>query len=194
MADLEASLGRLLRKEGGYANNARDRGKETYCGISRRWHPENPIWAIIDRWKKHEDFPRCLERDPQLRELVREFYRDQYWTPLMGFALPSQIVADELLEQAVHRTVKEAVLNLQAVLNVLNRRGTRWPDLLEDGGLGGKTLGALRACCDLKLDRALVLGMNCLQGSHLISQMRTDEEQEEFAVGWLERTALERAA
>ena len=45
------ALEHTLKREGCYANHGKDRGKETYKGISRKYHPKWPGWELIDEAK-----------------------------------------------------------------------------------------------------------------------------------------------
>ncbi|HBF18469.1 MAG TPA: hypothetical protein DDW81_00145 [Cryomorphaceae bacterium] len=48
MADFEWAYRHTSNKEGGYVNDPSDYGRETYRGISRRWHPYWEGWKIVD--------------------------------------------------------------------------------------------------------------------------------------------------
>jgi hypothetical protein len=48
-ADFSAALSLTLAKEGGYVNNKKVRGGETYCGINRKSHRRWEGWKIIDK-------------------------------------------------------------------------------------------------------------------------------------------------
>lgn len=65
-------INRAISKEGGYklVDVPGDRGKQTYAGISRRYHPNWPGWELVDRG----------QTPPQ--EMVQTFYVEQFWIPL----------------------------------------------------------------------------------------------------------------
>lgn len=56
----------IVKAEGRYVNNPSDPGGETYCGISRVYHPAWPGWATIDAAKQLID--GALSRDLSLSE------------------------------------------------------------------------------------------------------------------------------
>lgn len=73
---------RTCKFEGGWVNDDADSGKETYKGISRA---ANSKWAgcvIVDSCKKKPDFPKNLDIDKKLQDLVQECYKENYWNPI----------------------------------------------------------------------------------------------------------------
>jgi lysozyme family protein len=73
--------------EGGYANVPGDKGGETFRGISRRSHPNWPGWKLIDFVKETEGhaartIDRHFDNDQEMKKLVEEFYKTNYWDPL----------------------------------------------------------------------------------------------------------------
>ena len=61
MADFKKALTETLRHEGGYVNDPKDPGGETYKGISRKNHPDWEGWNIIDEKKILSSFPINLD-------------------------------------------------------------------------------------------------------------------------------------
>lgn len=72
MAEFLPAFERMIVNEGGYVLHtvAGDRGGMTYAGIARNFHPGWPGWRVIDQG----------ETPPA--ELVRQFYRSNFWAPL----------------------------------------------------------------------------------------------------------------
>lgn len=191
MADFESAFQLTMKTEGGWADNPADRGGETYRGIARRWHPDWPGWALVDRAKVGGRFvPDRLSASDRaaLDQLVRVFYRQQFWAPMRGDAIASQRVAEELFDTAVNASPGAATLLLQRALNVLNRRGALWPDLVLDAELGPGTLAALAAATERGEDGLLHRLLNALQAARFVAIMEKDPSQEVFARGWLART------
>ena len=85
--------------------------------------------------------------------------------------------------------VKRAAQFLQQALSYLNRNGELYPDLVDDGIIGNKTLAALN-----KLDRddrdTLLTIINVLQGQHYLDYMKKSPIQEKYARGWFKRVTL----
>lgn len=200
MADFNQSFVRTMKhersKRTGYSNHALDRGGETYNGISRVKHPSWNGWQIIDYHKTIHpgDYSDHLDKDATLAVLVSDFYRAKFWDEIAGDHIHQQELADELFDTAVNMGPTRAVEFLQESLNKLNRNQKLYPDLLTDGQLGPKTLGVLNTYANLVLQpgntrtMALLLKtMNIRQGMHYWNLMDKSPEQEEFAVGWLNR-------
>ena len=72
-------------------------------------------------------------------------------------------------------------------LNLLNKNGKLWQELVEDGKIGSNTLKALNSCLAYRGDSYLFKVMNLLQGNHYINYMSKSPVQEKYAYGWLKR-------
>ncbi|WP_299760856.1 glycosyl hydrolase 108 family protein [uncultured Pontibacter sp.] len=102
MANYDISYRALIPREGGYANVPGDMGKETYQGISRKFWPNWPGWALIDAIKA----VRPLEQgevihDYNLKVLVKNFYRQSFWNTMLGNSIKNQQIADILFDSHV---------------------------------------------------------------------------------------------
>lgn len=165
MADFEKAYEKTLAKEGGYVLHAvaKDRGGQTYAGISRRAHPRWPGWIVIDRGQEPE------------ADLVRHFYRLNYWQPIRGDDIARQEIADSLFDFAVNAGIKTAVKLAQIVV------GTT-----PDGVIGPKTLQAING---LQVDyfRASFALAKIKRYDGIVEKDRT---QVKFFRGWVRR-ALE---
>lgn len=102
MADFNIAYQRTLKFEGGYVNDPKDSGGETYKGISRKNNPKWSGWAIVDSYKNKPNFPKNLNSDTKLQELVKECYRDNYWKPVWGDRIKNQRVADDVYDSGVN--------------------------------------------------------------------------------------------
>ena len=115
MADFAQAFEAMIKDEGGYVLHAveGDRGGMTYAGIARNMNPDWTGWAYIDRG----------ETPPT--EAVREWYRTNYWLPIAGDSLTSQVVAASIFNFAVNSSapgrptvaVKLAQLGLSRLLS-----------------------------------------------------------------------------
>lgn len=125
------------------ANNANDKGKMTYKGISRRWWPNWEGWAVVDYAleigsgdiKQANDI---LKQDAWLDGKVVEFYKKNYWDKVHGDDMPS-ILAFNVCDYAVNSGPIDAIKCLQKCLGV----GA-------DGKIGPKTMGAIDCIVDLE--------------------------------------------
>lgn len=134
----DAALGLVLEFEGKYAHDPRDPGGETYQGISRRYHPGWPGWAIIDGYKPDPRFPEIIDGDQKLASLIKDFYRREFWEQIDGDRLPAAL-ALLVFDTAVNMGIAPAVKLLQKACNYLNGQ----PVLEPDGILGNTTLAAV---------------------------------------------------
>lgn len=191
MANFKIAYQKTMGHEGGYVSDPDDRGGETYCGISRRWHPGWPGWSIVDAHKESPGFPGCLKDISELPEMVKDFYRSEFWDKVAGGEMFSQRIADELFDTAVNMSPKDAGKFLQRSLNCLNRNASLYPDLVIDGSIGPATL---RVMSGIDQDDAeLLYGMmNVLQGMHYIEEMESDNTQEKYCRGWFKRVNIKK--
>ncbi len=190
MADFRLALRKILENEGGYVDDPDDQGGETYMGISRRHHPKWEGWERIDQYKKSTRFPEVLDVDAVIRQWVRDFYHDLYWNPIGLSKVASQDAAEELLDMAVHLGVKRAVIFLQRGLNVLNRRGRLWNDLVVDGSAGLRTRTALSKYEAMEAPGFLVKVLLLQRGGYYIDRALDREVNEKYIRGWLRRLNL----
>jgi lysozyme family protein len=158
----EQSYERMIRHEGGYrlTDIAGDRGGQTYAGIARRPNPHWIGWDDID-----------AGRTPST-DLVRGFYRKQYWDKVRGDDLPEDI-ADSLFNFAVNAGVGTATKLAQIVAGVA-----------PDGNLGPKSLAALSAFdpADFRIVYAVA------KIKRYAEIVKRDRSQSKFLLGWINRT------
>lgn len=105
MANFDIAYNRTCKFEGGWVNDDADSGKETYKGISRAANPKWSGWAIVDSYKKKPNFPKNLDNDKKLQDLVKSCYKENYWKPIWGDKIKNQKVANDLYDTAVNMGV-----------------------------------------------------------------------------------------
>jgi lysozyme family protein len=174
MADFNTTVQKTLVHEGGYVNNSHDAGGETYKGISRVHHPEWAGWAIIDDYKHGPNFPRILETDARLQQLVVKVYVDGYWKNLYS-QIDSQPLAEKLFDMGVLLGVGTAVKMLQISM-------THEIGLVSDGVFGENTLAAINQSQD-----ALLPGYRATLIQHCINIVNVRPENGVFVNGWIAR-------
>ena len=113
MANFTKALTKLLKNEGGYVNDPVDKGGETYKGISRKFHKDNYMWILIDRYKDSCDginktFKEKLDNDKQIHREVCNIYKTNYWNPFGLDNVNNQNVAEQIFDDAVNRGVGAA--------------------------------------------------------------------------------------
>lgn len=109
MANFDEAYQRTLKFEGGWVNDDNDSGKETYKGISRVYEKNWEGWKIVDVYKKKPNFPKNLEADKKLQELVKSCYRKNYWNVIWGDKIRNQKVANDLYDTAVNMGVGTSI-------------------------------------------------------------------------------------
>lgn len=191
MASFNQALKALLDIEGKYSDDSVDVGGETYCGISRRYHPDWSGWIIIDARRSDPLFPACLEQEGTLHLNIQSFYKYRYWDFFWGDAMPSSRLAQRMLNIAVNLGYMRAVTYLQRALNVLNRNTVLYMDILVDGVYGPKTHNALKQYLQKNAVTYLLKSILIQQGMHYLDYMKRSPEQEKYARGWLNRLEIE---
>ena len=187
MADFNVAYDKTMKIEGGYTNNPADKGGETYGGISRKFFPNWSGWKIIDETKGKQVWEQLIENNQQLKSLQRSFYKQEFWDKLYGDKIASEIIAHELFDTAVNMGSKASVEFLQRSLNIMNRNGKLYSDIVSDGVMGDGTIQTLKKYLAVDVDLDLLVWMNVLQGMRYIQIMEKDRTQETFARGWSKR-------
>lgn len=143
MADFEKSLPLVYKAE--YNNDpemalTQVQGEEfiTYKGINRKAWPTWAGWQIIDSYIKSkgsikEASPFC-NQDQNLENLVKMFYKKNFWDANSLDQIIPQHTADEIFTTSVLAGVKIAAKLAQRVIGVV-----------DDGEIGPKTIAALNA-------------------------------------------------
>ena len=168
MAEFMPAFERMIVNEGGYVLHTvkDDRGGATYAGIARAFHPNWPGWRFIDQG----------ETPPA--DLVRQFYRSQFWHPLRLDEVAAQDVAGSIFDFGVNAGPATAAKLSQLVA------GTT-----PDGKIGAKTLQALNAI-DTDLFVARYALAKIARYRDIVTKNRA---QQKFLLGWINRTLKESA-
>lgn len=171
----------LIGREGGYSNDPDDAGGETMLGITEATaRAYGYTGAMID-------LPRPL---------AVNIYFDRYYQQ-PGFARladHSEAIAVECLDAGVNLGPAWPSQWLQRALNVLNREGKDYADLLVDGRCGpitARTLGQYLSARGKEGERVMLAALNALQGSRYIEIAEHRPSQERFVYGWLRARVLE---
>lgn len=171
----------VLGKEGQYVDHPDDRGGPTNWGITRDVARE---WGYTGEMR---DLPRGTAKAIYYELYVTgpRFDRVASIAPAVGF---------ELVDTGVNMGQTVAATMLQRALNVLNAKGTHYPDVSVDGRLGIKSLAALRAFLrrrGAEGETVLLKTLNCLQGARYVDITERREANESFFYGWIrERVGL----
>lgn len=152
----------MIRNEGGYVLHKveGDRGGMTYAGIARNMHPGWRGWVNIDNG------------DQVPAQLVRDFYREQFWAPIKGDQINSQVIAQSIFDFNVNAG---AVARKLAQLVV---------GATPDGAFGDKTISLLNNYPEDKFVMAYALA-KIARYRDIVMRDRT---QSKFLLGWVSRT------
>lgn len=174
----------IIRREGGYVDDSRDRGGPTKYGITLETARAAGYTGSMQ--ELGEDQAHVIYY--QLYFLRPGFGRVRDWELASGAA--QERITEELVDTGVNMGPGTAIRFLQRALNALNLEGKLYADVAVDGVLGPGTMQALAAFGQKRGagGRAVLLkALNCLQGARYIELAEGDERQETFVYGWLEQ-------
>lgn len=162
MSNFEQAYETMIRNEGGYVlhNVASDHGGVTYAGIARNMNPQWDGWPFIDRG---EQVPA---------QLVRNFYKANFWDMICGNELEHQVIAQTIFDFHVNAGRPARVL-AQLVVGAT-----------PDGTFGSRTVQALNAFDPDKFVMAYALA-KIARYRDIVTRDRT---QQKFLLGWINRT------
>lgn len=168
MANYKTAIQQTLKWEGGYVNDPKDKGGETYRGISRTFHPLWSGWVTVDTSKplKKGAIIKSLEPD------VIEFYKAHYW---------DKIRLDEVCNDKVAGFIFDTYVNSgNAGIKVVQRT----VGVEADGIMGAKTIHAIN-----NYNGDLFEALKIARIAFFKSIVRNDNSKAKFLSGWLNRVA-----
>lgn len=178
--NIEQIINGIIDREGGFVDHPDDPGGATCYGITER----------VARAGGYTGPMRDLPRHFAFRLYEQKYFRGP------GFHLVhdlSPAVAEELTDTGVNMGQSVATTFLQRALNVMNRMGQLYPDLVADGVIGAQTIGALRSYLDARgRDGEILLlrALNILQGARYFELTERRETNESFFYGWLQHRVV----
>jgi len=181
--NFEQAIEKTLGHEGGFADNPNDRGGMTFMGISRRWFPDEPLWAKIDALLAEGRDPN--EAIEELRPDVVDFYRREFWDKYGCETLPESI-RHRHFDFTINGGAVSSVKVVQALGNVFCQEALGG-QIDEDGLTGPATRRAIAALAALpdNMQAVLPIAYRSLQGVHFLNLYKEDRTQVEFIRGWL---------
>ncbi len=164
----------VIGREGRYSDNKADPGGPTMWGITEKVARAHGYTGLM------RDLPRPFA--------VAIYTKDYVTAPGFDRVVSlSPAIGEELVDTAVNMGPTLPGPWLQRILNVMNQRGTAWPDLKVDGQLGPASLAALAAMLRARGadgEKVLLRALNCLQGVRYIEIAEGREASEDFEFGW----------
>ncbi len=110
--------------EGGFVDDARDKGGATIYGVSSKWFPDV--------------YKQLIESDPkEVDEVLKAFYYTEFWNDLYD-EIFFEPLAIRLFDLSVNVSKKRAIRLLQKTFNDLSQS-----KISEDGNFGAGTLRAV---------------------------------------------------
>lgn len=173
--NIDQEISNLIQREGGYANNANDKGGETNMGITilkaRAYGYTGPM-ALLPR------------------SVAVQIYTEQYWTN-PGFDKVAGIMpqlAANMFDAGVNMGPQTVSKFVQRALNVFNRQGRDYQDIVTDGQIGKLTLYVLNQFKLRRGDAAEVVMLRLFESEQAMRYLviaETDPTQEDFMFGWV---------
>lgn len=181
MADFLTAYNKTMNAEGGYANDPLDHGGETYRGIARNINSHWSGWSIVDSYKSKVGFPKNLDQDTNLQQLVRDYFKTNYWDVYSLDKLSVQFMANELFDTGVNCGTSTSAKFFQRVLKIMSDK-----TLTIDGKVGDKTLAAFEKLSPRDKYDVWIL-FNALQGEKYIAICENNPSQDRFIRSWTSR-------
>jgi lysozyme family protein len=177
MSNVDKMIDGILDREGGYVNHPSDPGGATNFGITQR----------VARANGFQGDMRTLTKG-QARNIYRREYIEK--PGFTAIAEIDPIVAEEVIDSGVNAGQKRSALWFQQSLNVLNRRGKDYADIVEDGDIGPGTISAYRALIRKRgmvtAGRLMLRCLNGLQFAHYFNLAKGGTKFEDFMIGWVD--------
>lgn len=167
----------VLKHEGGYVSDPKDRGGETYCGISRKAHPRWSGWKIVDMYKPLKWNEKIDDED--LRQTVIELYTKTYYTPLKIDRINNMLLSAHLFDHGVNAGLSASAKLLQKSINEICN-----VSISVDGKIGNETLAYANNADNLN---ALVNKFIENRNQFYKNIVNRNPSQKKFLNGWLNR-------
>lgn len=171
--------------EAGYVDHRDDLGGETNHGITRATANE---WSSL--WAEYGWDGVDMRELPI--ELAYRIYDDGWWKRMKLDEIwkLSPFLAERIFDFGINAGRANAVVSLQRVLNVSNRKERDYDDLTVDGGMGNKTLNALSMFLERNASNGveeMTMMMFSMQNYHYVKISEDREANESFTNGWRKR-------
>jgi len=182
MAKFEIAHGITAKYEGGLANNKADRGGLTYAGIAENYWPTWKGWPFVKaeiarHGKDTTAINQHLANHPDVPQLVRDFYKANFWDTLKLDSLNDQQLANVVYDFGVNSGIGTSAKKLQAAVVACG------VGIGVDGQIGNKTIAAINSLPPVPLYNAF----NIQRTNYYKAIVERDASQKQFLAGWLKR-------
>ncbi len=164
-------------KEQGYSDDPADRGGPTRYGIT-------------EDVARMSGYKGAMDKLPIT--LAEALYMRLYWSN-PGFDFVAQVseeTAIRLFDMGVVCGAHFASSALQRILNVMNNNQVLYKDIVIDGVIGPRTIGALKEYDNHRCPHGmveLIKALNNIQGNRFLEICERDPSQERFYYGWISK-------
>lgn len=180
MIKKEAIISKTLETEGGYVNDPKDSGGETYCGIARNSNPNWQGWKIVDKHKPLKWNQKI--QDSELEQLVIKIYDTKYYQPIKADKIDSDMIRTHLYDMGVNAGTGAAVKLLQKAINKVYG-----VTIATDGAIGNITLTYTNNKAKLNELVNEFINQRRLYYQDLVKRKPTNQK---FLKGWLNRVDI----
>lgn len=157
---------KAMMNEGGFLlhKNEGDRGGWTFAGIAENFWPNWKGWDLVKSGHTN---------DPTLTQLVKDFYRENFWKPMRLDEIRDRLVCYNLFDFGINTGHRKAVQYAQKVVGAL-----------EDGIIGPKTISLINEMPS----EEFVLKYALAKIGRYVAITDSNRSQERFLRGWIKRT------
>jgi lysozyme family protein len=176
MANFDKAVDVVFKNEGGFVDDAADKGGATKFGISLAFLQKHGIDINHDGKTTKDDIIILTLAD------AKALYKENFWKPIMGDKITSQRVATKLLDMVVLSGTAQGVRDFQR--GVISCGGK----IVEDAICGSKTVEAANLIsADLSGETMLIERVREFQRVLYAHIVRHDRTQGKFWDGWMKR-------
>lgn len=175
-AAVMAIIAAVVAVEGGFVDHPSDPGGATNWGITE----------AVARQHGFSGDMRSLSKEEAKRIYAESYVRAPGFEPIVD---SSPALGKEVVDAGVNVGSSRAGRWFQEALNHYNERGRAYPDVVEDGAVGPRTIAAWellkrrrgkRLACEL-----MVKAVDAKQAGHYMRLARNNSKFEDFMVGWM---------
>lgn len=167
----------VLTHEGFFVNDKLDNGKMTYCGISRRAHPDWEGWKIVDAHLPLK-YNQKIESE-ELDNMVLNLYMKLYYIPMKIASINSLMLSAHVFCHGVNAGSSTAIKLLQKAINSVYKA-----QIAVDGKIGTQTLSYANK--ESKMN-TLIAEYIDRRNEFYQNIVKRNPSQKKFLKGWLSR-------